>query len=1139
LAPFEYAAENGFGAFEWLPDKKESGAGWVEKDVDAKTRRYIKDTALKNDIHVSVHAPWHLNPADPDFEGPLSETIGFAEDINASLLTIHLYTDQGIDAYVHGIIPVTAALAQSNIKLSVENTPLTGPEDFNAFFRRLKDLAPGAKGRVGMCLDVGHANLCQATQYDYLRFIDLLDKEVPIIHVHLHENYGDFDSHLVVFTGPAKKNDKGIRGFVKRMKKRAFSGAIILEQWPDPPSLLNQAHDRLCDMFGNGRPLPAQARSITTDGFVGEIVRANRRNRSWRQRLSWIRALLKKLGSEIETDQLAYLAIYLRFIGTGEVPCEEDGRHFRPSHHAKIAQEIFDCLAKATMPENALVIRRIYPWLPSFGRAFTRAEPLTRIRDIAHRNDIPKDLKKEIKHTLQNKLHRCAGPEDLTTSAALLERITASEKGYPPDFVKAFKVFHEQLQEFFNAKSLDEQLKAMTREKMGINPTTVELIQRFSTAKKKETTLKGLAETFELSTALRIRFHEMLAKAKNSQAQRLRTSEIAIEDFSFSLMSQLVNHAQNREEKLSWPTAIRILEMAISNLELSQFHVSECQAIASELAAWRKRFELESPQHRMRLKASLDRCRRLAQAYCDKVLSVFIEKARELGEALGVSEDAINVFCEADIRSHLVFQLSRALDVFLKTLRRLGGISPWDIIVTGRAFGWLRDGFHPDKLTGPRKGPIILLQEKVKEDEAMPEAVVGVIATQAIPHLSHLAIRLRHRRLPCAVCEDKDRFARLKSLTDKWVSLDVSELQVTLKAAEDTEENDTKDRFEGIRKKDDIPPTRLSSAPSLLPLDEIELSTGGCKAFKAKGLKAISAQPGTGFEVPQGVVVPFGVMEAALQAEPSLGKSYWTEMGRLKDLQEPALSKALGQLRQIIEKLQIPEDISSGVTRELSTNGRVVVRSSANSEDLEGTTAAGAYDSIANVSSSDVAGAVRQVWASLWSKRAFMARHRQGIPHEQSHMAVLIQTMLVPEYAFVMHTVNPINNNPKELYLELAVGLGQTLASGDIPGSPYRIICNKHTGKVQILAYASFSQSVIPSLSGDLLKETIDYRTIRMSTDEDFRDSLASRLASIGERVETSMGGPQDIEGVIQNDKIYLVQTRPQLALGKRLEVKG
>lgn len=39
--------------------------------------------------------------------------------------------------------------------------------------------------------------------------------------------------------------------------------------------------------------------------------------------------------------------------------------------------------------------------LPSFTEAFTASVPLTRIRDIAHRNDIPHDLKLEIKHTLQ------------------------------------------------------------------------------------------------------------------------------------------------------------------------------------------------------------------------------------------------------------------------------------------------------------------------------------------------------------------------------------------------------------------------------------------------------------------------------------------------------------------------------------------------------------------------------------------------------------------------------------------------------------------------------------------------------------------------------------------------------------------
>lgn len=51
--------------------------------------------------------------------------------------------------------------------------------------------------------------------------------------------------------------------------------------------------------------------------------------------------------------------------------------------------------------------------LPSFTEAHTASTPLTRIRDIAHRGDIPHELKQEIKHTIQNKLHRNAGPEDL------------------------------------------------------------------------------------------------------------------------------------------------------------------------------------------------------------------------------------------------------------------------------------------------------------------------------------------------------------------------------------------------------------------------------------------------------------------------------------------------------------------------------------------------------------------------------------------------------------------------------------------------------------------------------------------------------------------------------------------------------
>ena len=90
-------------------------------------------------------------------------------------------------------------------------------------------------------------------------------------------------------------------------------------------------------------------------------------------------------------------------------------------------------------------------------RSFAAREPLTRIRDIAHRNDIPAELKQEIKHRLQNKLHRCAGPE----SCAPRRRSSADHRSggqLRPAFVQEFRLFHEELQEFFNAAALESRI---------------------------------------------------------------------------------------------------------------------------------------------------------------------------------------------------------------------------------------------------------------------------------------------------------------------------------------------------------------------------------------------------------------------------------------------------------------------------------------------------------------------------------------------------------------------------------------------------------------------------------------------------------------------------------------------------------
>jgi phosphoglucan,water dikinase len=77
--------------------------------------------------------------------------------------------------------------------------------------------------------------------------------------------------------------------------------------------------------------------------------------------------------------------------------------------------------------------------------------PLTRIRDIAHRSDIPRDLKQEIKHKLQNKLHGNASPSDLIVCEYFINKIKNAD--YSEAFKQEFYIFYEELKGFFNSNN--------------------------------------------------------------------------------------------------------------------------------------------------------------------------------------------------------------------------------------------------------------------------------------------------------------------------------------------------------------------------------------------------------------------------------------------------------------------------------------------------------------------------------------------------------------------------------------------------------------------------------------------------------------------------------------------------------------
>jgi sugar phosphate isomerase/epimerase len=263
MEPFQFALQQGFDAFEWFADKKEyadgSVTGWDETDMDADLRDWIRQAGASHDVLFTVHAPWQANPLHADGIPLLIRSIDFARDVGANLVNLHLYMDEGPQGYAQALEPVLRHAAAAGLRISIENTPHTTPDDFNDTFACLAEMGTVPDGMVGMCLDIGHANLCAPTHNHFIRYLDALASAVPILHVHAHENYGDADSHLTLFTGPSRDDDSGIRALVERLRRRDYGGAVILEQWPNPPQLLVEAAARL-------RTLLDPLSSILTNG---------------------------------------------------------------------------------------------------------------------------------------------------------------------------------------------------------------------------------------------------------------------------------------------------------------------------------------------------------------------------------------------------------------------------------------------------------------------------------------------------------------------------------------------------------------------------------------------------------------------------------------------------------------------------------------------------------------------------------------------------------------------------------------------------------------------------------------------------------------------------------------------------------
>ncbi|XP_059650941.1 phosphoglucan, water dikinase, chloroplastic [Cornus florida] len=939
------------------------------------------------------------------------------------------------------------------------------------------------------------------------------------------------------------------------------------------------------------------------EGIALKLVESDRTARNWWQKLEVVRELLHgNAESGHRLEALIYSAIYLKWINIGQIPCFEGGGHHRPNRHAEISRLIFreleriSCM-KDTSPQEVLVIRKIHPCLPSFKAEFTASVPLTRIRDIAHRNDIPHDLKQEIKHTIQNKLHRNAGPEDLVATEAMLARITKNPGEYSEAFVEQFNIFHHELKDFFNAGSLAEQLESI---KGSLDERSSSSLSLFLECKKDLDGLGGTSNEIDLLIKTIHSLHALREVIVNglesglrndapdtaiAMRQKWRLCEIGLEDYAFVLLSRFLNAlealggvhwlAENVESKnvSSWENPFRALILGIRQLGLSSWKPEECAAIGNELLAWQEKGLLEREGSEdgktvwaLRLKATLDRSRRLTEEYSEALLQIFPSKVQTLGKALGIPENSVRTYTEAEIRAGVIFQVSKLCTLLLKAIRTTLRSQGWDVLVPGAAFGTLIqvESIVPGTLPSSVTGPVILVVSKADGDEEVTAAgsnIVGVVLLQELPHLSHLGVRARQENVVFVTCEDDDKVVELQKLNGKYVRLEASSTCVNIiPSLSDAQSGDSpvKNLSTNGSSTVGIPgenhsswssvktpySNQVESTGGVVLLADADIQTSGAKAAACGHLASLAAASDkvhsdqgvpASFNVPAGAVLPFGSMELALEQSKSMETfRCLVEQIETAKLEGGELDRLCDQLQELISSLQPPKDTIKNLGRIFPGNARLIVRSSANVEDLAGMSAAGLYESIPNVSPSNpitFGNAVSRVWASLYTRRAVLSRRAAGVPQKEAAMAVLVQEMLSPELSFVLHTLSPVDNDENSVEAEIAPGLGETLASGT-RGTPWRLSSGKFDGLVSTLAFANFSKEMVVLGSGpadgEVLHLTVDYSKKPLTLDPIFRRQLGQRLCAVGFFLERKFGCPQDVEGCVVGKEIFIVQTRPQ-----------
>jgi hypothetical protein len=321
----------------------------------------------------------------------------------------------------------------------------------------------------------------------------------------------------------------------------------------------------------------------------------------------------------------------------------------------------------------------------------------------------------------------------------------------------------------------------------------------------------------------------------------------------------------------------------------------------------------------------------------------------------------------------------------------------------------------------------------------------------------------------------------------------------------------------------------------LVPLSELRESDSG-RVSGPKGAKLGELKHAFGDAVPPGFVVPFGVFARSSIAD----RAKWTDRGTwmveryARSTSSPAtptkevVSAFLERLRTFILTVELDPafltELRSGLDQMFGAEGTygVFVRSDTNVEDLQGFTGAGLNLTVPNVvGTANIIEALRQVWASPFTDRAYAWRQARMKDPEYVFPAVLIQYSFPAEKSGVMVTTDLESGEAGWLTIAVNEGVG-----GAVEGQAAESLrVRASDGTTRFLARATAPERIVLALHGGIAREPARGTPSILTTAE--IDQLVALAREVPSRFPSLAEYPADIEFAFRNGKLALLQIRP------------